>query len=114
MDSRVENRLDRKVPAPRLERGSRSFAAMTDIYQEMTRIAAKVGAAYKLYQKPLLTPAETLLLIQNAWNKAQYGNRSLEKLREVDTYVSIEKSDWLRRIANASSLKVSIVEQVVI
>jgi len=77
----------------------------------MTRIAAKVVAAYTLYQKPLLTPEETLLLIQNVWDKAQYGNRYLEKVREVDTYVSIEKSDWLRRIANASSLTVSIVEQ---
>ena len=80
----------------------------------MTRIAAKFVAAYTLYLKPLLTLRETLLLIQNAWDKAQHGNRYLWKVRDVDTYVSIVKSVWLRRIANASTLKLSMVEQGVI
>jgi sulfur transfer complex TusBCD TusB component (DsrH family) len=95
-------------------RGSRSFAAIPDKYQEMTRIAAKVVAAYTLYQKPLLTPGETLLLIQNAWHRAQLHNRYVEKVKEVDNYVSLEHSDKTRRITDVSSLKVSIVERGVI
>ena len=54
------------------------------------------------------------MLIQNACDNAQYANRYLEKVREVDTHVSIEKADWLCQIANASSLKVSIEKQGVI
>ena len=65
----MENRVSRKVLALRLGRGSRSVAAIPDIYQEMTKIAVKVVAAYTLYQKPLFTPGETLLLIQNSWDK---------------------------------------------
>ena len=107
----MEDRVSRKVLAPGLGRGSRSFAAIPDIYQEMTRIAAKVVAAYTLYQKPLLTPGETLLLIQNAWDRAQYGDRYLEKVREVDNYVRSENPDNLCRTANINSLKVSVDKQ---
>ena len=102
--------MSRKVLAPRLGRGRQSFRAILDIYQEMMRIVVKVVAAYTLYQKPLITQGKTLLLIQNAWDKAQCGNRYLKKVREVDTNVSIKKSSWLRRIANLSSLKVFIVK----
>ena len=74
-------------------------------------IASKVVEAYKLYQKPLPTPGETLLLIQNVWDKAQYGDRYLEKVREVDNYVSRENSDYMGRIPNINRLKVSMGEQ---
>ena len=110
-ETSVVRKVGRKVLALGLGRGSRSFAAIPDIYQEMTRIASKVVEAYTLYQKPLLTPGETLLLIQNAWDKAQYGDRYLEKVREVDNYVSRENSDYMRRISNVNSLKVSMGEQ---
>ena len=71
----MEERVRRKVLGPGLGRGSWSFAAILDIYQEMTRIRAKVVAAYTLNQKPLLIPGETLLLIQNAWDRALYRDR---------------------------------------
>jgi len=77
----VEDRVSRKVLALRLGRGSQSFVAITDIHQEMTTIVAKVVAAYTMYQKPLLTLEETLLLIQNVWEMDKYGDRYLEKVR---------------------------------
>ena len=53
------------VLAPGLGKNSRSFAAIPYIYQPTTRTAGKVIENYRLYQKPLLTSAEVLLLIEN-------------------------------------------------
>ena len=53
------------VLAPGLGKNSRSFAAIPYIYQPTTRTAGKVIENYRLYQKPLLTSAEGLLLIEN-------------------------------------------------
>ena len=56
----------------------------------MVSTAAKVlylVANYTLYQKPLLTPGEALLLAQNTWDRAQSANRYVEKVKEVENYV---------------------------
>jgi len=66
------------VLAPDVGKISRSFVAIPKRYHEMTRIAQKVVVDYTLYQKPLLTARETILLIQDAWDKAQTGNRQVE------------------------------------
>jgi len=65
------------VLAPGVRKISRSFVAIPERYHEMTRIAQKVVADYTLYQKPLLTAADTIL-IQHAWDKVQTGNHQVE------------------------------------
>ena len=76
----------------------------------MTSIVSKVVEAYTLYQKPLLTLGQILLLIQISWDKAQYGDKYLKKVREVDIYVRRENSDYMRHILNVNSLKMCIGE----
>jgi len=57
----------------------------------MTSIAQRVVENYTLYQKPLITTGETLLLLQSACDRAQ-GDRHVEKIQLVDTYVRCPNS----------------------
>ena len=87
--------------APGVGKTSRAFIAIPERYHEMTRIAQKVVSEYTLYQKPLLTAGETILLIQSAWDKAQLtGNRQVERIKAVETYVSSTYSVYPGRITH--------------
>ena len=54
------------VLAPGLGNHSRAYAVIPCMYQSTTRTAGKMTQNYTLYQKPLLTPGEVLLLLENA------------------------------------------------
>ncbi|KAF8451281.1 hypothetical protein BGX38DRAFT_1142200 [Terfezia claveryi] len=69
-----------------LGKNTRAFSSIPDQYQHMTSIARTVVKNYTMYWKPFLTPGEMLLLLQSAWNKVQ-GNRYIERIKQVDTYV---------------------------
>ena len=85
--------------------GIRGFAGIPEECKTMASMAQRVIAHYTLSQKPLLTPVEILLLIQDAWREVQSGNRFVEKDKTVDSYVSEKKSVRLRRITNLNKLK---------
>ena len=86
-------------------RGPRGFAVTPEQCKTMASMAQRVIAYYTLYQKPLLTPVEILLLIQDAWRKVQSGNRFVKKDNTVDSHVSEKKSVRLRQITNLKKLK---------
>ena len=111
METSIDRKVGRKVQSTRLGIGSWGFAALPDTCQEMSRIVSKVVEAYMLYHKPLLTTAETLLLIQNMRDKPQYGDKHLWKVRGVDNYVRKENCDYICQIPNANRLKVFMGEQ---
>jgi hypothetical protein len=87
MESDYESTVSTSVIALGLGKNTRAFSGIPDNYQSMTIVARRVIENYTLYQKPLLTPGETLLLLQSAWDRAQ-GNRYIERIKQVDTYVS--------------------------
>jgi len=80
------------VLAPGLGKTTRAFSGLPDHYQNITSIALRVVENYTLYRKPLLTPDETLLLLQSACDKAQ-GDRYVKKIKQVDTYVRCPNTD---------------------
>ena len=86
-------------------RGTRGFAGIPEDCKTMVTMAQRVIAHYTLYQKPLLTPVEILLLIQDTWRKVQTENRYMEKDRSVDSYVCEKTSVMLRRNTNLKQLK---------
>ena len=51
--------------APGMGRGTRGFLCIPEECKTMASMALSVIAHYTLYQKPLLTPVEILLLIQD-------------------------------------------------
>ena len=53
----------------------------------MAKIAEGVVVDYTLFKKALLTPGEVLLLINNAWEKAQLSSRFIEMPGTVNRYV---------------------------
>jgi len=79
------------VLAPGLGKTTRAFSGLPDHYQNMTSIARRVVENYTLYRKPLLTSAETLRLLQSAWDRTQ-GDRYVEKIKQVDTYLRYPNS----------------------
>ena len=56
-------------------------------YQSMAKIAEGVVVGYTLFKKSLLTPGEVLLLINNAWEKAQSRSQLIEMPDTVSRYV---------------------------
>ena len=81
--------------APELGR-TRSFNAIEAKYQSMTKIAEAVVVDYTLFKKSLLTPGKVLLLINNAWEKAQSGSRFVEMPGTVSNiYVSETPSQYV-------------------
>ena len=66
---------------------TRSFIAIEAKYQPMAKIAEVVVVDYTLFKKALLTPGEVLLLINNAWEKAQLSSRCIEMPGTVNRYV---------------------------
>ena len=92
--------------APGIGRGSRSFSSIPIEYQSTVLLGAKIIENYTLYQKPLLTPGEILLLVRNTWEAAQTEqNRYVEKIKVVDIYVGQLNSTYTRRIANLKQLR---------
>ncbi|RPB25705.1 hypothetical protein L211DRAFT_848030 [Terfezia boudieri ATCC MYA-4762] len=75
------------VLAPGIGKWTRAFAGIPGIHQGITNVARKIVEQYTLYKKPLLTPGEILLLIQNAWARAQIESRYLERVPAVDCYL---------------------------
>ena len=91
--------------APGIGNGTRGFAGIPEEYKTMASMAEWVIAHYTLYQKPLLTRGEILLLIQDACRKVQTENRYVEKDRCVDSYVCEKRSVMLRQNTNLKQLK---------
>ena len=92
MDSDNESMVSAAVLAPGLGKTTRAFSGLPNHYQNITSIARRVVENYTLFRKPLLIPGVTLLLLQSAWNRAQ-GDRYVEKIKQVDTYVRCLNSD---------------------
>ena len=58
-----------------------------------------------MYQQPLLTPGEILLLVRNTWEAAQKQNGWVEKVKVVDINVRQPNSTFSCRIANVKQLR---------
>jgi len=82
------------VLAPGLGQDTRAFTGIPDRHQGSAAIAWKIVEDYTLYHKPLLTPGEMLLLVQDAWHRAQKQSKQhLHKVKEVDRYVYQSNSE---------------------
>ena len=64
--SQTQDKDNAGVLAPGIGKGSRSFSSILDIYQPTALVAQKIIQHYTLYQKPLLTPGEVLLLVESS------------------------------------------------
>ncbi|KAF8437829.1 hypothetical protein BGX38DRAFT_1273858 [Terfezia claveryi] len=86
-DEENETSIPTSVLVLGIGKKTRSFAGIPGIYQGITNTTRKIVEHYTLYKKPLLTLGEILLLIQNAWARAQTECRYLERVSAVDIYL---------------------------